>query len=174
MSRNLIIATSIALSSAFIPMIGFAEEPATSTSTTTPTQGATTTTTTGTPTTTPTDSTGTTGTSTTTTTTTPSTDTKASTDMPKDAWLSQMSPLLPDVVCKGFLGDADLKKRFDDLKISYEKCITLIPDISTKCQKEIYPNVPATINDENASKWGRTLGECIGKNFAEQYLVPKS
>lgn len=172
MSRNLIIATSFALSGALIPVIGFAEEPATGS--TMPTTQGTATTPTGT-----TDTTGTSGTTTTpttptTTTTTPSTETKASTDMPKDSWLSQMSPLLPDVVCKGFLGDADLKKRFDDLKITYEKCITLIPDISTKCQKEIYPNVPATINDENASKWGRTLGECIGKNFAEQYLIPKS
>ena len=79
-----------------------------------------------------------------------------------------------DVVCKGFLGDTDLKKRLDDLKIDHAKCITLIPDISTKCQQEIYDKIPATINDSSASTWGRALGECIGRNFAEQYLVPKS
>lgn len=96
------------------------------------------------------------------------------TEMPKDAWLSQMSPVLPDLVCKGFMADADLKKRFDDLKITYEKCVGLIPDISTKCQGQIYANIPATVNETTASTWGRSLGECIGKNFAEQYLIPKA
>lgn len=125
MSRNLIIATTIALSSAFIPLTINAAQ------------------------------------------------TTDSIDMTKDAWLSQMSPILPDVICKGFIEDADLKKRFDDLKINYDKCLGYIPAISTKCQGQIYASIPEKINDASAATWGRTLGECIGKNFAEQYLLPK-
>lgn len=97
----------------------------------------------------------------------------ASSDIPKDTWLNQMLPMLPDLICKGFLADASLKKRFDDLKITYEQCAASIPAISTKCKDEVYSKMPATINNETAATWGRTIGECIGRNYAEQYLIPK-
>jgi len=108
-----------------------------------------------------------------TTTTTPENTTGAPTEMPKDGWLSSMMPILPALICKGFMQDADLKKRFDEIKMSYDQCVTYIPESSSKCQNELYAQIPATINNENAAVWGRKIGECIGKDFAEKYLVPK-
>ncbi|CAM2800949.1 hypothetical protein [Legionella worsleiensis] len=95
-------------------------------------------------------------------------------EMPKDNWLSSMTPLLPDLICKGFLQDADLKKRFDEIKMTYEQCVTLIPASTSKCQNELYAKMPDKINSESAGTWGRSLGECIGRDFAEKYLVPKN
>lgn len=99
--------------------------------------------------------------------------TKNSSDMPKDTWLNSMTPMLPDLICKGFIQDADLKKRFDELKMNYEQCVSLIPESAKKCQDEIYASIPEKINGDSAAKWGRTLGECIGKDFAEKHLIPK-
>lgn len=104
----------------------------------------------------------------------PTTNDKAATEMDKDAWLKAMEPMLPGLICKGFLNDADLKKRFEELKISYDQCVTLIPESQKKCHDQIYASIPAKINSESAGVWGRTLGECIGKDFAEKHLVPKS
>lgn len=95
-------------------------------------------------------------------------------EMTKDSWLSAMTPQLPDLICKGFMQDADLKKRFDEIKMTYEQCASLIPESTTKCQNEIYANIPAKINSESAAVWGKALGECIGKDFAMKHLVPKS
>lgn len=98
----------------------------------------------------------------------------ASTEMSKDAWLGAMAPMLPDLICKGFIADPDLKKRFDELKMTVEDCVKLIPESAKKCQDQIYASIPAKIDDKNASVWGKNLGECIGKDFAEKNLVPKS
>lgn len=94
-------------------------------------------------------------------------------EMSKDAWLNSMTPLLPDLICKGFIQDADLKKRFDEIKMTYEQCVTLIPESTKKCQDELYAGMPDKINSETAATWGRSLGECIGKDFAEKHLIPK-
>lgn len=148
MSRKLLIATTIALGSALTPLMTFADN---ATPSTTP----------GTNTNTDTSTNTDTGTS------------SPSSEMTKDSWLSTMTPMLPDLICKGFIQDADLKKRFDEIKMTYEQCVTLIPASTTKCQNELYANIPDKINSTNAATWGRALGECIGKDFAEKYLVPK-
>lgn len=96
------------------------------------------------------------------------------TEMSKDAWLKAMEPMLPGLICKGFMNDADLKKRFDDLKITYDNCVSMIPESEKKCQDQIYASIPDKVNSESAGVWGKTLGECIGKDFAEKHLVPKS
>lgn len=101
-------------------------------------------------------------------------DTKTPTEVPKDTWLNSMTPMLPDLICKGFIQDADLKKRFDEINMNYEKCASLIPESGKKCQDELYSSIPEQINSETASTWGRKLGECIGKDFAEKHLIPKS
>lgn len=97
-----------------------------------------------------------------------------SSEMSKDAWLKAMEPMLPGLICKGFMNDTDLKKRFDELKITYDQCVTMIPDSEKKCHDQIYASIPATINSQTAGVWGKTLGECIGKDFAEKHLVPQS
>lgn len=106
--------------------------------------------------------------------TTQTTVTDSATEIPKDSWLSSMTPMLPDLICKGFMQDADLKKRFDEIKMNYEQCAALIPESTAKCQNELYAKIPATINGDSAGVWGRALGECIGRDFAEKHLVPKS
>ncbi len=97
----------------------------------------------------------------------------ASNEVAKDTWLNQMLPMLPELICKGFLGDENLKKRFNELKITYEQCVASIPAISTKCKEQLYDKIPASISNESAATWGRSIGECIGRNYAEQYLIPK-
>ena len=100
---------------------------------------------------------------------------KASADtMAKDAWLDAMAPMLPNMICKGFMGDAELKKRFTEINMSFDQCVGIIPEIEKKCREQIYKDIPATIDDQSASVWGKKLGECIGKDFAEKYLMPKS
>lgn len=113
------------------------------------------------------DTSGTTGTS------VPAQESGTPSQMPKDSWLNSMNPMLPDLICKGFVQDTDLKKRFDEIKMTYEQCVTLIPDSAKKCQTELYAQIPDQINNEIASTWGRKLGECIGRDFAEKYLIPK-
>ncbi|MFI4963166.1 MAG: hypothetical protein ACHP6H_04840 [Legionellales bacterium] len=95
------------------------------------------------------------------------------TQMSKDDWLGQMNPMLPDLICKGFLHDRNLKKRFEELKLTYDLCLTQIPDISKKCQDDVYTNIPKMVNSESTATWGRKIGECIGKSYAETYLIPK-
>lgn len=99
--------------------------------------------------------------------------TSPSNEMSKDAWLNLMMPMLPELICKGFIQDAELKKRFDELQLTFEQCVTLIPESSKKCQDELYANIPDKVNNEVASTWGRSLGECIGKDFAEKHLIAK-
>lgn len=100
-------------------------------------------------------------------------DTNPPNEMPKDTWLNTITPLIPDLICKGFIQDPDLKKRFDELKMTYEQCVNLMPECATKCKNELYANIPDTVNSESAATWGKSLGECVGKDFAEKYLVPK-
>ena len=107
-------------------------------------------------------------------TTTPNTSSSTdTTEMSKDTWLNSINPLLPDLICKGFIQDKDLKKRFDEIKMTYEQCVSLIPASATKCQNDLYANIPDKLNSETAGTWGKSLGECIGRDFAEKYLVPK-
>lgn len=109
-------------------------------------------------------------------------DTSTSTNAPsdnaatisKDSWLKSVTPLLPDLICKGFENDPQLKKRLDDIKMTYDQCVAAIPDSVSKCQQELYSKIPDKIDNDGASVWGKSLGECIGKDFAIKYLIPKS
>lgn len=99
---------------------------------------------------------------------------KSEITMKKDDWLKQLKAALPTVICKNFMDEPVLKQRFDELHISMEQCTTLIPASIDKCQQQYYADLPDLINMDLASKWGGTLGECIGKDFAEKYLVGKN
>lgn len=96
------------------------------------------------------------------------------TEMTKDQWLEKLKTVAPEVICKGFLEEESLQKKFKELNLDKEKCMSLIPPIYDKCQAQYYNSLPATMSRESASKWGRTIGECIGTDFATKYLVPES
>ena len=91
-------------------------------------------------------------------------------EMSKDVWLEKIKAVVPEPICKGFMEDASISARLKERNISYEGCVGLIPAIADKCQKKYYDSLPAMINQESASKWGRTIGECIGGDFAINYL----
>ena len=113
----------------------------------------------------------TTETTTTTTTTTPAAE---PTEMSKDEWLSKIKVVVAEPVCKGFMDDPSISARLNEQGITLEKCVGLIPAINDKCQKQFYDSLPAMINQESASTWGRKIGECIGGDFAMTYLYPKT
>lgn len=91
-------------------------------------------------------------------------------ELTKDEWLNKLKTAVPDLICKGFLQDETLNKRLTEMNINYDKCVTLIPESVSKCQNELYSQIPAKINQENAGKWGHSIGECIGKDFALKHL----
>lgn len=91
-------------------------------------------------------------------------------ELTKDEWLGKLKAAVPDLICKGFLQDETLSKRLTEVNINYDKCVTLIPASVDKCQNELYAQIPAKITQENAGKWGHSIGECIGKDFALKYL----
>lgn len=93
--------------------------------------------------------------------------------MSKDEWLSKLKAAVPDLICKGFLEDKELNARLTKLKIDFSQCTTLIPASVDTCQTEYYASIPKVIDEETAGKWGHTIGECIGKDFAMKHLLPK-
>ncbi|MFY7698228.1 MAG: hypothetical protein ACOVQX_05395 [Legionella sp.] len=93
-------------------------------------------------------------------------------EISKDEWLEKIKGVIAEPICKSFTEDATILARMKEQKISVEKCASLIPAISDKCQKKYYDSLPAKMNQESASKWGRTIGECIGGDFAVTYLYP--
>lgn len=97
----------------------------------------------------------------------------ASKNMNKKEWLSAIIPMLPGLICKGFMGDPDLKQRLDTIKMSYDQCVSAIPESVSKCEAQLSPQIPETISNEDAGTWGKAIGECIGKDFATKYLIPK-
>lgn len=92
-------------------------------------------------------------------------------NLTKDDWLGKLKSIAPTVICKGFFEEESLKKRLNDLKIDNDKCMSLIPASFDKCQTQYYSAIPASINHDNAAKWGHTIGECIGTDFATKYLL---
>ncbi|MDR3441908.1 MAG: hypothetical protein P4L65_02710 [Legionella sp.] len=97
----------------------------------------------------------------------------SSKNMNKKEWLSAIIPMLPSLICKGFMGDPDLKQRLDTIKMSYDQCVSAIPESVSKCETQLSPQIPETISNEDAGTWGKSIGECIGKDFATKYLIPK-
>jgi aspartate ammonia-lyase len=98
----------------------------------------------------------------------------ASTNIAKDAWLDAMEPMIPSVLCKGFINDEGIKKQLDAAKMDYNKCVSVIPAEAKACRDQLYESIPGMITDANASIWGKKIGECIGKGFVTKYLTPTS
>lgn len=99
----------------------------------------------------------------------PSPDT--SSEMTKEAWLKTIGPMLPSLICKGFMADPDLKQRLDTIKMSYDQCVSVIPESFDKCENQLFSSIPKKITNTDAATWGKALGECIGKDFAMKYLI---
>lgn len=91
-------------------------------------------------------------------------------EMSKDEWLGKIKKIVPEPICKGFMEDETIAKRLKNRNIDLKKCMELIPDITDKCQKKFYDRLPDTITQENVSKWGHSIGECIGAEFVIQYV----
>lgn len=98
----------------------------------------------------------------------PTTDKPA--EITKELWLEQVRLLAAVPICKSFVEDEAIAAQMKEHTISYEKCVSLIPGIAEKCEKKYDADMPLTINDESAEKWGKLIGECIGNDFATSYL----
>ena len=96
----------------------------------------------------------------------------STTDLSKADWLEQVRMAASVPICKSFVEDESIAAQMKVRQISYEHCVSLIPDIAQKCEKKYDASLPATINDDSAEKWGRVIGECIGHEFAMSYLYP--
>ena len=91
-------------------------------------------------------------------------------EMSKDEWLGKIKEIVPEPICKGFMQDETIAKRLKKRNIDLKKCMALIPGITEKCQKKFYDRLPDTITQENVSKWGHSIGECIGAEFVINYV----
>ena len=95
-------------------------------------------------------------------------------DISKDAWLGQVKAEASVPICKSFIEDDVISVQMKEHHLSYATCLTLIPPIAEKCGKKYETSLPLSIDAENSDKWGRTMGECIGNDFALSYLSPDS
>lgn len=94
--------------------------------------------------------------------------------MSKDDWLAQLRMIIPKLMCTSFTKSEMINKQLEKFHISQENCVALIPANMEKCFKQYYSSIPPTINNEIADKWGSTLGECIGTDFATQNFENKT
>jgi hypothetical protein len=91
--------------------------------------------------------------------------------MSKEEWLGKIKEMVAPTICKSFVGDAAVNKQLTAANINYDKCVTLIPASYDKCQAKYFAEIPATIDSKSAEKWGNSLGECVGSDFAVKYFV---
>lgn len=91
----------------------------------------------------------------------------------KSEWLNTIVPLLPSLICKGFMNDPSLKEQLDLINMNDEQCVRIIPDSVRKCQNQLDTSIPEKINTSDTVSWGKKLGECIGKDFAMTHFLPK-
>jgi hypothetical protein len=91
--------------------------------------------------------------------------------MTKDDFLGQLKNNVATSICKSFTENDTVNKQLIAVNINYDKCVSLIPASYDKCQSQLYGSIPATIDKDSAEKWGNSIGECIGADFAGKYLV---
>jgi hypothetical protein len=93
-----------------------------------------------------------------------------SSDISKDEWLGKLKEVVPTMICKSFTENEGANKQLLANNINYDKCVMLIPVSFDKCQKQFYADIPSTISNETAEKWGSSIGQCIGSDFAASNL----
>lgn len=91
-------------------------------------------------------------------------------ETPKNEWIEQVRAQVSVPVCKSFIDDESIAAQMTANDISYDKCLLVLPAITDSCIKEYDARLPAVIDDLSADKWGKIIGECIGNNFAKNYL----
>ena len=76
----------------------------------------------------------------------------------KDVWLEQVKLSAAVPLCKSFIEDEAIAEQMK------------VPSIAEACGKKYDAEMPLDINEEGAEKWGKLIGECIGSDFATNYL----
>lgn len=90
----------------------------------------------------------------------------------KEEWLAQVKAEASVPICKSFTEDEVISVQMKAHQVSYDSCLTLIPGIAEQCGKKYEALLPATLDGDLSDQWGRTVGECIGNDFAMRYLYP--
>ena len=90
--------------------------------------------------------------------------------MPKTEWMLQIKNEISVPICKDFMANTSISAQMAAHGISYEKCLAVLPALADQCLKKMNDTLPAMITNAAAEKWGHTLGECVGKDFAAAYL----
>lgn len=94
--------------------------------------------------------------------------------MPKEEWMGKVKEVVSKPICEGFFQDASISSQLSKQNITMEKCVTQIPALTDTCEKKYKDSLPATITRDDAGVWGKKIGECIGMEFAKQYLYPQA
>ncbi|MDP1603669.1 MAG: hypothetical protein Q8M03_10440 [Legionella sp.] len=95
-------------------------------------------------------------------------------DVAKTLWLTRLKTSAPQLICTGLLKDPARRNDLSRLNITYEKCLTLIPPLFSKCEEELDASLPPAFNKYNGEKWTQIFGQCIGSGFAKKYLLSTS
>ena len=95
----------------------------------------------------------------------------SATEITKDEWLAKIKEVAPAMMCTSFTKNEGINKQLIAASISYDQCVTFIPESYDKCQKQFYSEIPATINKDIAQQWGDRIGDCISTDFSVRHLV---
>lgn len=88
----------------------------------------------------------------------------------KEVWLSQFSLVAPALMCAELFKNPSTREKLNLHHINNDKCMMLLPVSIGKCQLELLPTIPETLNEIGRKKWGDSLGNCVGKDFRDQHL----
>lgn len=102
----------------------------------------------------------------------PAMDNPSHDSMPKDDWLGKIKVGVSKPICDGFFQDVSIGKQLNEKNIKMDQCLSNMPALTDLCIKKYYDSLPSTITEDVAQTWGKKIGECIGMEFAKQYLYP--
>ena len=90
--------------------------------------------------------------------------------MTKEIWLSKFAQAAPALMCAELFKSKSVLEKLNAHHITYYKCLQLLPESISKCQTQLMPTIPATLNESDRQKWGDSMGTCIGAEFRSQHL----
>jgi len=100
--------------------------------------------------------------------------TAAAADPSKDDWLLLLKDAIPGIICKQLMQKEDASNKPLYGNMTLEQCTKSMPVSFEKCKNQYYPAIPATMDKDSIDKWDKTLGECMGMDFAINYLKTDS